>query len=271
MTRKAACQKAKLSCKNYELMQTQFKCDIVKSGNLPTFRRNLYPYLYGRIWTQTAGVMSSVQRLDYRLDGLVFDSRYVQEIISFSKNVQTSSEAHPGPYPMGTFPGLKWPGREVDHSPPPSAEVTPSTGLHAVYRKKTLHQRKRSSEMLLNLYQIIRRHIQVGSTIVSIPYPTNVIVLSVINHTKVQNWTCCSLCIPLYTDISLVLVTDFSSVCLSVRNNSVIFTRHTSAHITSKRIQLTSTILHFRLFEVISGLIYMPAEIASPQDKARLT
>jgi hypothetical protein len=38
----------------------------------------------------------------------------------------TDSGAHPASYPMGTrgsFPGVKRPGREADHSPPYSAEV----------------------------------------------------------------------------------------------------------------------------------------------------
>jgi hypothetical protein len=40
--------------------------------------------------------------------------------------VQNGSGAHPASYPMGTrgyFPGVKRPGREADHSPPPNAEV----------------------------------------------------------------------------------------------------------------------------------------------------
>jgi hypothetical protein len=45
---------------------------------------------------------------------------------SLHHSVQTASGAHPASYPMGTrcsFPGVKWPGREADHSPPSSAEV----------------------------------------------------------------------------------------------------------------------------------------------------
>jgi hypothetical protein len=40
--------------------------------------------------------------------------------------VQTSSGAHPAPYPMGTedsFPRVNRPEREADHSPPSSVEV----------------------------------------------------------------------------------------------------------------------------------------------------
>jgi len=43
----------------------------------------------------------------------------------FSAPVQTGPEAHATSYTMGTgfFPGVKWPGRGVDHPPPFSAEV----------------------------------------------------------------------------------------------------------------------------------------------------
>jgi hypothetical protein len=40
--------------------------------------------------------------------------------------VQTGSGVHPTSYPMGTggsFPGVKRPGREADHSPPASTEA----------------------------------------------------------------------------------------------------------------------------------------------------
>ena len=43
----------------------------------------------------------------------------------FSAPVQTGLGAHPASYTMGTgaFPGVKRPGRGVDHPPPSSAEV----------------------------------------------------------------------------------------------------------------------------------------------------
>jgi hypothetical protein len=46
--------------------------------------------------------------------------------VSLHYRVQNGSGAHPASYPMGTrgsFPGVKRPGRESDHSPPSSAEV----------------------------------------------------------------------------------------------------------------------------------------------------
>jgi hypothetical protein len=47
-------------------------------------------------------------------------------LLTLLHGVQTDSEAHPAPYPMGTggsFPGVQRPGREASHSPPSSAEV----------------------------------------------------------------------------------------------------------------------------------------------------
>jgi hypothetical protein len=54
-----------------------------------------------------------------------FESRWGQEF-SLLQIVQNGSEVHPTSYPMGTgalSPGVKRPRREVDHSPPTSAEV----------------------------------------------------------------------------------------------------------------------------------------------------
>ena len=50
----------------------------------------------------------------------------------FSAPVQTGSEAHPASYAMGTgsFPGVKRPGRGVDHPPPSSAEVKERVQLY---------------------------------------------------------------------------------------------------------------------------------------------
>jgi hypothetical protein len=45
---------------------------------------------------------------------------------SLHHRVQTGSGAHPASYPVGTsgsFPGVKWPGREDDHWPLPRTEV----------------------------------------------------------------------------------------------------------------------------------------------------
>ena len=52
--------------------------------------------------------------------------------VRFSAPVQTGSEAHPASYTMGTgsFPGLKRPGRGVDHPTPSSAEVKERVELY---------------------------------------------------------------------------------------------------------------------------------------------
>jgi hypothetical protein len=53
----------------------------------------------------------------------------------FSAPVQTGTGAHPAAHTMGTgsFPGLKRPGRCVDHPPPSSAEVIERVELHLYY------------------------------------------------------------------------------------------------------------------------------------------
>jgi hypothetical protein len=50
----------------------------------------------------------------------------------FSTLVQTGPGAHPASYTMGTgsFPGVKWPGRGVDHPPASSAEVKERVELY---------------------------------------------------------------------------------------------------------------------------------------------
>jgi hypothetical protein len=47
--------------------------------------------------------------------------------------IQTGSRDHPASYPMGTlssFPGVRRPGREANHSPPTIAEVKKSGSIH---------------------------------------------------------------------------------------------------------------------------------------------
>ena len=58
----------------------------------------------------------------YGLDGPCIEYRWGRD---FSAPVQTSPGAHPACYTMGTgsFPGVKRPGRGVDHPPPSRAEV----------------------------------------------------------------------------------------------------------------------------------------------------
>ena len=51
---------------------------------------------------------------------------------TFSAPVHTGPGAHPSSYSMGTgsFPGVKWPGRGVDHPPPSSSEVKERAELY---------------------------------------------------------------------------------------------------------------------------------------------
>jgi hypothetical protein len=66
--------------------------------------------------------------LGYGLDDWDSRVRFPAGAGNFSLHhcVQNSSGAQPASYPMGTrgsFPGVKRPGREADHSPPSSSEV----------------------------------------------------------------------------------------------------------------------------------------------------
>jgi hypothetical protein len=66
----------------------------------------------------------------YGLDGPVIESRWGGG--RFSAPVQTGCVAHPASYTVGTgsFPGVKKPGRGVDHPLPPSAEVKERVELY---------------------------------------------------------------------------------------------------------------------------------------------
>jgi hypothetical protein len=65
----------------------------------------------------------------YGLDGPGIESRWAA---IFSATVQTGPGANPASYTMRTrfFPGVKQPGRGVDHAPPSSAEVKERVELH---------------------------------------------------------------------------------------------------------------------------------------------
>jgi len=73
----------------------------------------------------------------YGLDGPGIEFRWGAR---FSVTVQTGPGAHPSSCTMGagSFPGVKQPGRGVDHPPPSSAEVketvdTPPLGLRGLF------------------------------------------------------------------------------------------------------------------------------------------
>ena len=65
----------------------------------------------------------------YVLDGPGIESQWVAR---FSAPFQTGPGAQPAVYTMGTgsFPGVKWPGRGVDHPPLSSAEVKERVELY---------------------------------------------------------------------------------------------------------------------------------------------
>jgi hypothetical protein len=56
-------------------------------------------------------------------------------VFSLRQNIQTSSGDHRAYCPVGTgasLPGVKWPKREADHSPPTGAEIR-GVLLHSLY------------------------------------------------------------------------------------------------------------------------------------------
>jgi hypothetical protein len=74
------------------------------------------------------GIAQSVERLvkGWTTEGSEFESRWGQEF-SFLHVIQTGSGAPTQPpiegVPGALSPGVKWQGREADHSPPTNAEV----------------------------------------------------------------------------------------------------------------------------------------------------
>jgi hypothetical protein len=85
--------------------------------------------LFG-LWPITQWV-SLGYRLDDRGSRVWFPARAGN--VSLHHCVQIGSGSHPASYPMGTkgsFPGVKRPGREADHSPPSSAEVKECVELY---------------------------------------------------------------------------------------------------------------------------------------------
>jgi hypothetical protein len=77
---------------------------------------------------QSESVSLARDAKDNGLDDRGSRVRFPAETGNFSLHhrVQNGSGAHPASYPTGTrdsFPGVKRPGREADHSPPSSAEV----------------------------------------------------------------------------------------------------------------------------------------------------
>jgi hypothetical protein len=73
----------------------------------------------------------------------------------FLHSVQTGSEAHSASYPVdteGSFPGVKRPGREADHSPPSSADVKNGGALHSPIRLLDIVLNKLCTETTLPLY-----------------------------------------------------------------------------------------------------------------------
>jgi hypothetical protein len=85
----------------------------------------LYEYLYVRLGSESRdSSVCVVKRL--RAIRAVFDFRegLVIFLIAIASRLAVGSTQPPIQWVSGVFPpGVKWPGREADHSPPSSAEV----------------------------------------------------------------------------------------------------------------------------------------------------
>jgi hypothetical protein len=82
-------------------------------------------------WASSVGIATR-----YGLDGAGIESR---RGVRFSTPVQTYPGPHPAYYTMGTgsFPGVKRPGRGVDHPTPYSAEVKERVELYLYSTSET--------------------------------------------------------------------------------------------------------------------------------------
>jgi hypothetical protein len=90
------------------------------------------------ILTEIMNMLMMYLALGYGLDDQGFRVRFPAGAGNFSLHhrVQNGSGAHPASYPMGTrgsFPGVKRPVCEADHSPPSSAEVKEWVELYLHY------------------------------------------------------------------------------------------------------------------------------------------
>jgi hypothetical protein len=108
---------------------------VVSSSALPTTRNGRLTsaeddqeilYEYGQL-DELSEPHYLIKR--YGLDGPGVESRWGAK---FSSPVQTGPGAHPASYTVGTvsFPGVKRPGRGVDHPPTSSAEVKERVELY---------------------------------------------------------------------------------------------------------------------------------------------
>jgi hypothetical protein len=89
------------------------KC-IEQVGILKESVTTLFKLLIKYVPRETVGRDSLVSIMTrYRLDDLGFESRWERDFPHLSRR------AHPASYTVGTgsFPGIKWPGRGVDHPP----------------------------------------------------------------------------------------------------------------------------------------------------------
>jgi hypothetical protein len=116
---------------------------------------------------------------EYRLDDRGSIPDRPNGFFSSNLRVQTSSEAHPASYPMGTRvlspEGKAWPGRDADHSPPSNAKVNNEyelyflSSLAPALRSRTVLLYFTFTETPVSFYQTICRNIPGDSHLQLLP------------------------------------------------------------------------------------------------------
>jgi hypothetical protein len=104
--------------------------------NTVTEQESFNTHPFNLLFDSSVGIASG-----YRLDsrGLIPGRG---KRFSVFHSVQTGSGTHPASYTMFTWAlsmGVKWPGREADHSPPSSAEVKNGGAIPPLPHKSSWH------------------------------------------------------------------------------------------------------------------------------------
>jgi hypothetical protein len=77
------------------------------------------------------------------------------DLLFFYHSLQAGCGVYPASYPWvpgSVSPGVKWPGREVDHLPPFNAEVKNGGAIHPLPHTSSWHRHRHNFTFLLNSY-----------------------------------------------------------------------------------------------------------------------
>ena len=135
-------------------------------GNAPFPPRTEHPIRLGTIRTRLYNKFNHFPYTRYRYSDSLRAGRSGDRIpvgVRFTAPVQTGTGAHPASYTMdtGSFQGVKWPGRGVDHPPHRAKRLKEVPLLHiwvfvACYRANFVVLPLRYLKLKLNLNQIMQ-------------------------------------------------------------------------------------------------------------------